>query len=259
MNINNQLKFLFDIGKEKPNSINNKNILCPFCHRECLTDILDENGPFILVKNKYPTLENTLQTVLIETNNCNDNMSTYDKEYMRKLIQFGVNHWLSLKETGEFKSVIFYKNHGPHSGGTINHSHMQIVGLKDIDYEEFLRDEFFEGITINKSKGCILNLSTKPRVGFTEFNIIIDTINDLPIMADNLQKIIHYILNNFYTKCDSFNLFFYEWRNHIVCKIIPRFVTSPLFIGFSISQISNHMDMIVRKVQQLYFNDNSTK
>jgi len=253
MSSNRHLKFLFNISKNKPNSIKDKKTPCPFCNKEGLTGIIDEEGPFILVKNKYPTLENTLQTVLIETSSCDVDITMYDNKYMRKLLKFGVNHWLNMEKSGDFKSVMFYKNHGPYSGGTINHSHMQIVGLKSINYKKLLKDEYFEGIIINESDGCVLNLSTKPKMDFTEFNIIINNINNLDKMADNIQKVVSYILNDFYVKCNSFNLFFYDWKDSIICKVIPRFITSPLFIGFSISQITNQTDEIVSRIQQLYF------
>lgn len=255
MNSNTHLKFLSNISVKKPNTIIRKETICPFCHRKNLKDILAEDGVFIWLKNKYATLENTLQTVIIETDNCQDNMSTYDKAHMRKLLQFAVSHWLNMKKNDEFKSVILFKNHGPYSGGSIAHSHLQIIGLKDIDYKDNLKDEFFEGLTINEADGCVVNISSKPMASFTEFNIIIDTLDNLNIMADNIQKIVHYILHNFHFKCDSFNLFFYEWRGSIICKAVPRFITSPLFIGFSIGQISNQQEKIVDQIQQLYFQD----
>lgn len=57
-------------------------------------------------------------------------ITPYTKEHMRSLINFGVKKWMYMDKTGEFKSVIFYKNHGIYSGGSIKHPHMQIVGLK---------------------------------------------------------------------------------------------------------------------------------
>jgi len=251
---NTHLQFLFNIGEKKPNSIDNSSTICPFCNTKNLTDILDREDSIILLKNKYPTLDNTLQTVIIETDDCDGNMSTYSKQYMRKLIQFGVKHWLNMENNGEFKSVVFFKNHGPYSGGTIKHPHMQIVGLKNIDYKESLKDEFFEGTVIHESDGALINLSSKPRVGFTEFNIIITDMKHVDTMADYVQIAVHFILNNFSASCGSFNLFFYHWKDNFICKAIPRYVTSPLFVGYSIPQVSNRMDKVIEKMQQLYFN-----
>lgn len=249
------LKFLFDIGEKKPNSMRDKNTSCPFCHSENLTGILDKDGEIILVKNKYPTLEDTFQTVLVETADCCSNMSTYDKDHMRRLMKFGLNHWIDMENSGEFKSVLFYKNHGPCSGGTINHSHMQIVGLKNVDYRTHLKDEFFEGIKIAGDDHCFLNLSTKPHIGFNEFNIVMDSMSQADSMADLVQTIVHYFLNNYSANCNSFNLFFYQWNGKIICKAVPRFVTSPLFVGFSIPQVSNRLTNMAEHMRQLYFNE----
>lgn len=250
---NRHIKFLLDVGEKKPNNILNKDVECPFCHREALIDIIDEEYPFILLKNKYTVLENSYQTVLIETEDCDSNMSMYEKDYMRRLLKFAVKHWFNMELNGEYKSVILFKNHGHYSGGSIKHSHMQIVGFKDIDYKELIVQEDFEGILIKENSGCILNISTKPKSVFTEFNIIIEDINNLDAMADTIQVITHYILNNYPVKCHSFNLFFYHLKNQIICKVTPRFVASPLFIGYGILQISSNLDIMVEEIKKIYY------
>lgn len=53
------------IGKHKPHS--GTQTSCPFCHRETLTDILDEKGDIIWLMNKYPVFRNTYPTVIIES------------------------------------------------------------------------------------------------------------------------------------------------------------------------------------------------
>lgn len=247
MTVNKHLCFISDVVKEK-NIYQSKESLCPFCDRDALSDIIDEQDSIILVKNKFPTLANTFQTVLIETNNCFENISTYDTYHMRKLITFGINHWLKMEKSGDFKSVVFYKNHGPMSGGTVNHSHMQIVGLKDIDYKIGLNDEIFEGIEIYQEGSCSINISSKPKVCSTEFNIITTSRND-NFMADNIQNIVKYLLK----RCNSFNLFFYQWKRSIICKIVPRYVTSPLFVGFSIPQTSNRLNEIAEEIKNTYY------
>ncbi|MEN8906851.1 MAG: DUF4931 domain-containing protein [Clostridiales bacterium] len=248
MKVNRHLHFISDIVRKKI-ICQEKEYLCPFCNRKKLEEILDEEDSIVLVKNKFSTLANTFQTVLIETNECLENISTYDIFHMRKIIRFGINNWLAMENSGDYKSVVFYKNHGPLSGGSIKHAHMQIVGLEDVDYKANLNDEIFEGIEIYKEGDCILNISTKPNSCSTEYNIITTPRND-DFMADNIRNIVKYILN----QCNSYNLFFYQWNKSIICKIVPRYVASPLLLGFSIAQTSNRLKNIVEDIQKIYYN-----
>ena len=243
MTHNRHLYFLLDIGKEKFVTQDNGS-QCPFCNREALSEILDEKDSMLLVKNKFPTLANTFQTVLIETNDCSASISTYDASYLRKVITFGIDHWLRMEASGDFQSVVFYKNHGPLSGGTIDHAHMQIVGLKDIDYRQSLNNDMFEGMEIYKEGNSVLNISTQPNACSTEFNII-TTPRDDQFMADNIQKMVKYILK----RCDSYNLFFYQWKDSIICKIVPRYVTSPFLVGFNIPQTFTRLGDFVDEVR----------
>ena len=249
------LIFLNDISKEKPNEFVNTHVKeCPFCNRDSLSDIIDENGPFVLLKNKYQTLKDVYQLVLIETYACQGNMSDYSDEYIQDLMRFGIKHWLELEKNRNYKSVIFFKNHGPNSGGSLKHPHMQIVGLKNIDYRLNLKDSYFEGIEVYKSKGCIVNLSDKPMSAFCEFNIAMnDDLYYIDEFSCCLKKIIHYILNNYFASCDSFNIFFYHWKNKIICKVTPRFTISSLFMGYKIKQIFSSMELISDRLKELYF------
>lgn len=246
---------LFDsnIGQTKPESIVNTDAICPFCCREQLEDVIDSDGPILLIKNKYPVLVDAFQTVIIETDECKAELSTYPKEHLYKVIAFGIKKWQEMITSGEFASVIFYKNHGPNSGGTIRHPHMQIVGLKDINYNENIGDESFQGIIIHQNNGVELNLATKPKNGFFEFNVKINDLKQLNQMADYIQIMTHYLLNHFHKGCKSYNLFFYQLRGQILVKVVPRFVTSPLFIGYSIPQVSNRAEEVVQEIQEIYF------
>ena len=58
-----------------------------------------------------------------------------------------------------------------------------------------------------------------------------------------LQVLIRYILNGFHKACNSFNLFFYRFNDKIICKAIPRFVVSPLFVGYKIPQVLMDKDL----------------
>ena len=93
--------------------------------------------------------------MLIETDNCEDHIATYTEEHMRSLIRFSVKHWLDLQKNEEFKSVILYKNHGPFSGGSLHHAHMQIIGMKYVNYLDNVEQDNFQGVIVQKTK--ILN------------------------------------------------------------------------------------------------------
>jgi ATP adenylyltransferase/5',5'''-P-1,P-4-tetraphosphate phosphorylase II len=246
------LVFDSTIGGTKPVTIINNNVECPFCCREKLEGIIAEDGPIMLLNNKYPVLRDTVQTVLIETYECTSELSLYPKEHLYKVISVGVGKWLEMMDSKQFASVLFYKNHGPCSGGTIRHPHMQIVGLKYIDYSSNIVPEILQGDIIFQDTGVELNLSRQPKIGFFEFNITLHDLKYINRLADYIQMVTHYILNYFNKNCTSYNLFFYRFNGVIIVKIMPRFVTSPLFIGYSIPQVSSRMDEVIKEMQVLY-------
>jgi ATP adenylyltransferase/5',5'''-P-1,P-4-tetraphosphate phosphorylase II len=249
------LRFNSRISKTKPESIRNRETACPFCDRENLTDILAEKGSILWVKNKYPVLEDTFPTVLIETDQCDADLSTYSKDHLHEVIRFGMDKWRELEESGEFTSVMFFKNHGPYSGGSIHHAHMQIIGLHQIDYMQHIRETDFEGLPIDIQPGIECNVSTQPRVGFYEFNVIMTDHRRMAQFADYIQMLAHFILHHFNRSCLSYNLFFYRLGERIMVKVVPRFVTSPLYVGYSIPQVPNNLLDVVRDIQTKYLID----
>lgn len=244
---------MMKIGQQKPESIINRETVCPFCDRESLTDILAEDAPMLLLKNKYPVLQDTLQTVLIETDECLSELSTYKREHLHRLMRFAVREWERLEESGDYRSVVMFKSHGPHSGGTIRHPHMQIVGLKKVDYLEHVSQDQFEGIRIAAEPGVELNISTKPKVGFYELNVLLSDREQIDTMSDYIQTAAHYLMHHFHKSCTSYNLFFYRLNGQIAVKIMPRFVASPIFIGFAIPQVADRIDDVVDEIKRLYF------
>ncbi len=250
---NKHLHFNTSIGIQKPENIRNKEQACPFCEREKLTGLIAVDGPIILLKNKYPVLENAFQTVLIETDDCHAELSTYSKEHLHRLISFGLRHWLEMEQTGEYRSVIFFKNHGPLSGGTIAHPHMQIIGLRDLDYHDKVSLDMFEGIVLAKAEGVRFTLSTKPRVGFYEFNIAMDDSDYRESFSEYLQIAVHYILNYFPFKAKSYNVFFHHLDHTIFAKVVPRFVTTPLYIGYGLPQVPNNLEWMAGEMKRIYF------
>ncbi len=244
---NPHLRFRSDVVKEK-NHYQGRQSTCPFCNRQELSEILDEDGSILLVKNKFSTLERAFQAVIIETDDCSANIATYTKEYFRRVITFGIDHWLRMEKSGDFKSVAFFKNHGPLSGGSIDHAHMQLVGLEDIDYRLNINDEIFEGIEIYSEDNRSLTISTKPNTCPIEFNIIATPRHDT-FMADAIQNVVKYLLG----QNDSFNLFFYQWKDSVACKVVPRYVASPFLIGFSIPQTSSRLNAIAEEFRNTYY------
>jgi galactose-1-phosphate uridylyltransferase len=246
---------IFDsaIGSFKPENIVNTEVQCPFCCREMLKDVIAEDGPIIFLKNKYPVLRDTFQTIIIETDQCNSELSLYPKDHLHKLFQFSMEKWQDMIRSREFASVLFFKNHGPCSGGTIRHPHMQIVGLRNIDYTPRIAVESLEGTIIHQSNGVELNLSNEPKIGFCEFNVKLKKMTSVDRMADYIQIMTHYLLNHFHKRCNSYNIFFYQIEGKISAKIMPRLVTSPVFIGYSIPQVSSRGEEVIKEIQKIYF------
>lgn len=249
------LHFLTSVGVKKPNSIRNKDVMCPFCARELLTDIIDTEDSIILLKNKYPVLERTYQTVLIETDDCHAELSVYPEEHLFRLIRFALNHWIKIEETGKYESVLLFKNHGPLSGGSIAHPHMQIIGLEDVDYTDNIKIEDFRGLMIDSYDGTEFTLSSSPKIGFYEFNVKLGSFEDIKPFARYIQNAVHYILHSFPFHCNSYNLFFYKLGEERYAKIVPRFVTTPLYIGFSIPQIPDNLEWMRDDIKKHYFSN----
>lgn len=249
------LYFESQIGRQKPENIINRTATCPFCDRASLEGVLEERGSIIFLKNKYPVLQDTFQTLIIETDECDSELSIYPKEHLHELFRFGMEKWVEMEESGEFRSVMFYKNHGPYSGGSLKHPHMQIIGLQHVDYQEHTRLAHFEGIQIDGAPGISCNVSSQPRAGFTEFNVILEDMAQIDRMADYVQILTHYILHHFNQRCASYNLFFYHLHGKRMVKVVPRFVTSPLFVGYSIPQVSNNIEDVAKQIQSLYLHE----
>lgn len=104
-----------------------------------------------------------------------------------------------------------------------------------------------------QKNNVVMNLSTKPRVGFTEVNVIMQGLNDIDTLAEFVQIGVDYIMNHFSVNCSSYNLFFYLIEGNIHVKIMPRFATSPLFIGYNIELVPNNLQGIAKHIKQLYF------
>lgn len=236
----NPLVFDIALGKLKPENIRNQAASCPFCDTKNLTDILEQDGHIIWLMNKYPVLQDTWQTVVIETDKCYSEYSKFSPTEAAHVLDFSLTRWHQTIETKKFKSVLYFKNYGPMSGGSIRHPHSQIIGLYNHDYKEYVKPVHFEGPLIYEGNGLRITLSDMPMIGFFEFNFIAKKDCPIPFFARQIQGTLRYILNGLSKYSTSYNIFFYDLEDSLIrAKIIPRFITSPLFTGYGLSQISN--------------------
>jgi len=249
-----QSHLVFDtkIGVTKPVTVIDNGLTCPFCCRDELEGIIAKDGPILLIANKYPVLQDTFQTVLIETDDCTSELSLYPKDHLHRVIRFGTEKWLDMIAGGEYASVLFFKNHGPNSGGTIRHPHMQIVGLRHVDYSTNIPAASLGGTVISRDGGIELAIADKPMVGFIELNLKLASLGQLDRLADYLQVCAHYLLHHFNRHCNSYNIFFYNIGGQITAKVMPRFITSPIYIGYAIPQLSTRIADVAGDLKRIY-------
>lgn len=252
MNIN-LIKFNTDVGKTKPENIVNTGNACPFCDVKNLRGIIDTDGDIIFLKNKYIVIEGADQFVLIEGSDCESDMPNYSREHMRRVIRMGLKHWKKLSESGKYEEVLFFKNYGSMSGGTIRHPHMQLVGFPKLKSELLFDPEELRGIVIAEKDGVQLNISTCPRVGFGELNVVPEPGGSIDTFSDFLQVGTHYLTNHFKKNCHSYNIFFYHRDGRIFAKLMPRFATSPYFVGYNIHFLPRNVKQISEEVKKIYF------
>lgn len=250
----NLIGFDVFLGSKKPENLKNTAAPCPFCDVSHLTDIMDKDGDIILLKNKYNVITDAEQFVIIESAECKKDMPEYSKEYMRKLMRFSINHWQKFINSNKYETVLFFKNFGLMSGGTISHPHMQIVAFPKLDKNLTFSKAEFTGIEIIKKDGINFNAATYPKIGFGELNLIAEKSSySIDTLADFIQISVDYVMNNFNKRVTSYNIFFYYDDENIYVKIMPRFATSPLFIGYNIRFLPNNMQNIASEIKKLYF------
>ena len=91
------LYFRMGLNRKKPQNMHNREVACPFCDVENLTDILATDGSIIWLMNKYPVLVDTTQTVIIETDQCDSEFSQYSLEHTRRLLRFAISKWQKMQ------------------------------------------------------------------------------------------------------------------------------------------------------------------
>ena len=242
-----QLIFQEGIGKQKPSTLHIQDTAsaCPFCDPSQLPPTVKQDGDILLVPNKYPILRDSNPFVLIETSECDSELSFYPEDRLLRVFRMGFDVWRDMMSQSVYRSVLFIKNHGPMSGGSLRHPHMQLIGLYHVDCQAHIRHEDFYGPVIHQGPGVELNVSDHPRVGFTELNAILTDEKAFADFCALIQKAAQYVLRYFHGgRIDSYNLFFYMLDGITYCKIMPRAATTPIFIGYSIPQVADDLDAV---------------
>ena len=215
---------------------------CPFCDVDALENIIERDGDRIWLVNKYRTLRDTMQTLIIESSDHDGDISTYTVEGNREVFRFALSCWDRMITSGEYRSVLMYKNFGPLSGGSLHHPHLQIVGLVHDDGYANVRPENLTGPLVLAHDGVEVTVSDDPIMGFFEVNVAMPRASApaaRDVFADGVRAVVRYVLMEHHGgRCTSYNLFFYHMAGRTVCKVVPRWVTSPYFIGYKLGQVN---------------------
>jgi len=248
------LMFDTKIAKDKPENLRHPHNACPFCDPDQLTNVLDQDVDRIWLLNKFPTLQATWQTIIIESAAHDGDISTYSRDQNRAVVAFALRHWQATIASDQYASVLLYKNFGPHAGGSLRHPHMQIVGLEDIDGYANVTAANLTGYPVITTSNLSVTISDRPIMGFVEFNVT-GSLDATDQFADAIQTVVKYVLQDYYQgRCDSYNLFCYPNDDQIVAKIVPLFSVSPYYIGYSLSQVDTpeRMREIAGEVRQKF-------
>lgn len=257
------LVFEIEQAKGKPENIKHADGYCPFCDTDNLENIIDQRKDMIWLDNKFRTLKDTYQTVLIESSDHNGDIATYNQTKNHEVFEYIYECWNKMLKCGKYTSVLMYKNVCPLSGGSLRHPHFQIIGLEKVNGYKHVEAENFTGMEVYKDSKIELNISKKPIMGFVEFNIIITDAKNIDKLADMAQTAVQYVLEDFYGgKFDSYNIFFYKEYSKIICKVVPRYVVSPYFVGYRLSQrdgdkqVSGIRDVLKKRLEEKEVIDN---
>ncbi|PGK51443.1 hypothetical protein CN918_27000 [Priestia megaterium] len=240
---------------QKPNTIDNPTDTCPFCNKKRLmetNEIVHHDETKVLMKNKYPVLKNAEALVLVEQPTCEHDLTNYPLPVLIDVLRYGMTKWLDMMNSGKYKSVLFFKNHGPLSGGSIYHPHMQLIGLYDQFPEQNLSFDDPQSISIHKEEGISWSLSSQPFSERYEFTIRMSNMKNLSKFAQAIQHTAHFIIHHLNTSYKSFNLCFYHVHNEIIVKVLERKPTSALLLGYGLSQVPSNLNEVAMQIQSLY-------
>ena len=86
-------------------------------------------------------------------------------------------------------------------------------------------------------------------------NVVVEKGGNVDVLADFLQIGVHYLMNYFRKNLSSYNIFFYHNDEKIFAKIMPRFATSPYFVGYNVHFLPRNIPQIADEVFKIYFSN----
>lgn len=236
----------------KPNTIQNNNNHCPFCSFDNLKNehgVLGEKDNMLWIKNKYPVLEGAEQTLIIETNTCEGNLGNYQEEVAKDLFRFAFENRDKMLQTNKFKEVVFLKNSGARSDGSVHHAHMQLVGLKEVEISKAAITDSLSGEVAFENEHTKVLLADNPTGEKYEFAVIWDRKSEEMDYVKRVQQIVRYLSVFKNGKFQDYNFYFHEDENVKVLKIIPRGYVSIYLLGFGVKQVPNDLKEIAEELR----------
>ena len=103
------LIFHLQVARKKPENIKHPEGYCPFCDRENLTNILDKDGDSILLVNKFRTLQDTMQTIIIESKAHLGDQSNYSQLENRKIIKYVLECWQKMINQNKYRVFCYIR------------------------------------------------------------------------------------------------------------------------------------------------------
>lgn len=138
-----------------------------------------------------------------------------------------------------FKSVLYFRNYGPGSGGSQRHPHSQIIGLDTYDYKDNIDRENFLGPIVHEDQDCYATVSDYPISGMGEMNVTLKKDASPEKFADTIQTLARYVLNDFPLPCTSYNIFF--TISNISGRRFSRVIRQVLlYMGYHITHVMDH-------------------
>ncbi|WP_025728988.1 DUF4931 domain-containing protein [Atopobacter phocae] len=239
------------ISSKKPNDVVGESS-CPFCSYTDMENLIKEDGSRLWVNNKYPTIKEVNQTVIIESDAHDFRMYEAESCELNQLFKFIMSCWRQFDEWPSNLQTVFLKNQGIHSGSSLNHPHLQLLGFKE-DVGSLYMPSDFEGIVVKETDQLFITVSTQPICGYIELNLRVHQDAAINSWTNDLMGLVRFAVGYRDPSHPSYNIFGWKIDEYYQFKVVPRFVTSAYYIGFRLSQVFS-TDQLIQIAEDLKLN-----